>query len=246
MVELPTDANPCVTIEGDCLDVLRALPDGCVGAVITDPPYGIAYATNRVVGGVGASWLGKRIASDDDTASRDEVLAWARARGLPWACFGSWKAPKPIGTRGVLIWDKGPAFGMGDLSFPWKGSWEEVYIGGSGWSGHRGEGVLKGHLVHSHESRGRTHPTEKPVSLIRALIAKLPPGEIILDPFAGSGTTGVAALSEGRRCLLVENDPHYAAICRDRVTKALGRNRDSLLSVLGETPDLFTEGSSDA
>ena len=240
-VEMPTDANPVVVVEGDCLDVLRALPDGCVGAVVTDPPYGIGYATNFAVRGVAASWKGRTISGDDDTAARDEVLAWARSRKLPWACFGSWKVAKPVGVRGVLIWDKGPAFGMGDLSFPWKGSWEEVYIGGRGWRGSRDEGVLRGHMVVSWESHGRVHQNEKPASLVRELIRKLPDAAVILDPFAGSGTTGVAAIAEGRKAILVEKEPKYADICRRRVAEAMGLGEGSLLAAL--QPSLFPEDS---
>lgn len=221
-MDLPTEAEPVRVVEGDCLEVMGSIPDGLVGAVVTDPPYGISYATNFSVGGVGATWRGREIANDGDTAARDWVLTWARARGLPWACFGTWKVPKPPGIRGVLIWDKGPAFGMGDLSFPWKGSWEEIYVGGPGWVGKRDEGVLRGHLVHSHESRGRTHPTEKPVSLLRTLIRKLPDEAVILDPFGGSGSTAVACAIEGRRCLLIEKEPAYAAIARKRVAEAMG------------------------
>ena len=222
MIELPTCDNPVTVIRGDCREWLPLIPAGVVGTVITDPPYGIAYATNFAVGGVGATWQNRPIANDDDTAARDDVLAWARSRELPWACFGSWKAPKPAGIRGVLIWDKGPAFGMGDLSFPWKGSWEEIYVGGQGWRGHRDEGVLRGHLVHSHESRGRTHPTEKPVSLLRHFIRKLPPDAVILDPFAGTGATGVAAVIEGRQAILIEQDERYIPTIRRRIAEAMG------------------------
>lgn len=223
MIELPTATNPVVVIDGDCLDVLPLLPKGCVDSVITDPPYGIDYATNRVDRGVSASWRGKKIANDETTDARDAVLGWARRHRLPWACFGTWKIPKPSDARGVLIWDKGPAFGMGDLSFPWKGSWEEIYIGGPGWTGPRDEGVLKGHMVMTWESKGRSHPTEKPASLLRVIIKKLPSSATVLDPFAGSGTTGVAAILEGRRAILIEKDPVYADICRRRVAEAMGK-----------------------
>lgn len=236
--ELPTEAEPVRVICGDALAVLPTLPAGCVDAVVTDPPYGIAYATNYAIRGVGATWRGDRIANDDDTAARDYVLSIARGWGVPWACFGSWKMPKPAAVRGVLIWDKGPAFGMGDLSFPWKASWEEIYVGGPGWEGHRDEGVLRGHLVHSHESRGRVHQNQKPVSLIRELIKKLPNAQLILDPFAGSGTTGVAAIAEGRRCILIEKAPKHAETCRKRVAEALGVGKGSLLKSLA-APGLF-------
>jgi DNA modification methylase len=118
---------------------------------------------------------------------------------------------------------------MGDLSFPWKGSWKKIYIGGQGWSGKRDEGVLRGHIVVSWESGGRSHPTEKPVSLLRDIIKKLPTGALILDPFAGSGTTGVAAALEGRRCILIEKDPAYAELCRQRVKNVLSAGMFDLL-----------------
>jgi len=226
----PTDAigTDVALWRGDCLDVLPHLTG--IDAVITDPPYGIAYATNFAVGGVGASWRGDRIANDDDTAARDAVLSFARSVGIPWACFGSWKVGKPPAIRGVLIWDKGPASGMGDLSFPWKGSWEEIYVGGPGWSGYRDEGVLKGHLVETRESKGRTHPTEKPVSLLRAIIRKLPAGCTVLDPFMGSGSTGVAAMREGRKFVGIELDPAHYETARKRLLAATGGAPGQLFS----------------
>lgn len=69
---------------------------------------------------------------------------------------------------------------------------------------------------------GNTHPTVKPVALMRWLVRLVcPPGGLVLDPFAGSGTTGVACVKEGRRCLLIEKDRTYAEIARARVAKAV-------------------------
>ena len=160
------------------------------------------------------------IAGDDTTAIRDAILAWANVRGLPWAAFGSWKVAQPANCRGVLVWDKGPAFGMGDLSFPWKPSWELIFVGGPGWHGKREEGVLRGPCVVSWESKGRLHPTEKPVWLIRALLDKLSPCQTILDPFMGSGTTGVACVQTGRNFIGIEIDPTYFKIAEERIRRA--------------------------
>ena len=129
--------------------------------------------------------------------------------------------PKPAGVRGVLVWDKGPASGMGDLSFPWKGSWEEIYVGGKGWAGRRDEGVLKGHWVVTRASMGRTHPNEKPVSLMRDLMKKLPHGCTVLDPFMGSGTTGVACKNLNRNFIGIELDPEYFKIAEKRINENL-------------------------
>ncbi len=214
------DEGGITLYHGDALDILPTLERQPSWAVVTDPPYGIEYATARGRGEIKgyASWSHTTIANDDTTACRDFALAWAR--GLPIACFGSWKVPKPVGVRGVLIWDKGPAFGMGDLSFPWKPSWEEIYILGDGWNGRRDEGVLKGHLVVSWESKGRWHPNEKPVSLCCHIIGKTE-ATVIVDPFAGSGSTLRAAKDCGRRAIGIEIEERYCEAAVKRLAQGV-------------------------
>jgi len=195
---------------GDCretVDVIGSVPV----VAVTDPPYGIAHSSNY-----GASWQGTQIANDQDTSIRDEILA----RYDNVAAFGSWKAPMLPGAKGCLVWDKGPAFGMGDLSFPWKGSFEFIYIKGRAWSGRRDEGVIKGHVEVSWESRGRCHPHQKPVSLMRHIIAKTEQQSVIFDPFMGSGTTGIAALAENRAFIGCEVDERYFDIACKRIEDA--------------------------
>lgn len=194
---------------GDAREILPGL--GKVDAVVTDPPYGIAHSSNY-----GASWQGTQIAGDSDTSVRDAVLADFENV----AAFGSWKTPPIAGTKGCLVWDKGPAFGMGDLSFPWKGSWELIYIRGRIWKGKRDEGVLKGHIQVSWESKGRCHPHQKPVSLMEHIVGKLPADATILDPFMGSGTTGFAAVQMGRQFIGIEREERYFDIACKRIEDA--------------------------
>lgn len=209
---------------GDCLEVLPTLAPGSVDAVVTDPPYGISHSSNH-----GASWANTTIAGDSTTDSRDSILAWCREQHMPWASFGTWKTPPPAGTRGTLVWDKGPAFGMGDLSFPWKGSWEMIYVGGPGWSGHRDEGVVRGHICVSWESKGRVHPHQKPASLIQYLLGKIAVAQTILDPFTGSGTTGVACINTGRKFIGIELDPKYCDIAARRIEQAERKSKEVLV-----------------
>ncbi len=195
--------------------------------MVTDPPYGINHSSSH-----GATWEGTTIEGDSDTSVRDCVLR-------PFenvAAFGTWKTPPIERTKGCLVWDKGPAFGMGDLAFPWKGSWELIYVRGSIWRGSRDEGVLRGHIQWSWETRGasmyqegRSHPHQKPVTLCKDLIRKLPENATILDPFMGSGTTGVAAVKLGRRFIGIEIEPRYFEIAVRRISEAL------------KQPDLFIE-----
>jgi len=208
----------CELYLGDCLEILPTL--GKVNAVVTDPPYGIAHSSN-----FGASWQGTQIASDQDTTARDKALAGFENV----AAFGTWKTPPIEGTKGALVWDKGPAFGMGDLKFPWKGSWELIYVRGRLWAGSRDEGVLRGHIQVSWESKGRAHPHQKPVSLIEALLEKLPVAALVLDPFMGSGTTGVACVKLGRKFVGIEIDEGYFDIACERIRKAYAQ------------PDMFIE-----
>lgn len=211
MIE-PVIIGRATLYNADCRDVLPLL--GKVDAIVTDPPYGIAFATNRGF----SSWDKTEIANDRDTVARDEAL---RLAGCDSALvFGSWKMPKPEGTHTVLIWDKGDAAGMGDLSVPWKPNHEEIYVIGKGFKGHRGPAILR-HSIVTWESAGRCHPNQKPVSLMRALIAKVD-GNVILDPFLGSGSTGVAAVMEGRDFIGIEVDPdHFETSCR-RIREASG------------------------
>jgi site-specific DNA-methyltransferase (adenine-specific) len=136
---------------------------------------------------------------------------------MPWAVFGIWKQQLPRGTKACLIWDKGPAFGCGDLRFPWKPSWEQIYIGGTGWKGKRDEGVLRGECVVSWESKGRMHPHQKPVWLYERLLAKQPEAKVVIDPFAGIGPCGLAGKRLGKKCVLVEIEERYCEIAANRL-----------------------------
>ena len=196
---------------GDCRDILPMLPR--VDAVVTDPPYGISHSSNH-----GASWAGTQIASDHSTEARDWVAGWAGQR--PAVFFGTWKTPPVADARACVVWSKGPAFGMGDLSLPWKPSFELAYICGKGWAGRRGEGVLTGPVVVSWESAGRVHPHQKPDWLMAHFIERAPDAQVICDPFMGSGTTGVAAVQMGRSFIGCEIDPAYFDIACDRIDKA--------------------------
>jgi hypothetical protein len=99
--------------------------------------------------------------------------------------------------------------------------WEAVLIlhreGKKSWNG----GGHHATWVHGVE-RNNVHPTQKPLALVRKWVRDFTdPGDLILDPFGGSGTTAVAATHEGRRCLIVEKEERYCTIIRHRVAEAL-------------------------
>ncbi|MBX6382105.1 MAG: site-specific DNA-methyltransferase [Microbispora sp.] len=202
-----------VLILGDSREALQEFAD--CAAILTDPPFGIAYCSGHRTD---ALWDGDEIQGDGDTAVRDAVLSGLP--DVPKLVFGSWKASRPTGTRAVLVWDKGPALGMGALDIPWKPSAEEIYVIGRGFVGARDEGAVIYHPpVQSMAKNGRLHPNEKPVGLLQKLMRKLPDGPIG-DPFMGSASTGEAAVRAGRRFIGCEVVPRYFDIACRRIEEA--------------------------
>src|SRR5690606_21489119 len=89
-----------------------------------------------------------------------------------------------------------------------------------------GRGPFEGCLRGSAPSN-KLHPTEKPVAILRELVRAVPPGGVVLDPFAGSGSTLVAAVSEGYRAIGIEREPEYCEIIRQRM-EAAGESEDDV------------------
>jgi DNA modification methylase len=205
----------CALYLGNCLDVMRDMPDKSVDAVITDPPYGIGYSS-----GEGSDiWGDGAIEGDKNTSARDTMLSLID--DLPSLVFGSWKRSRPIGTKALLVWDTLGALGMGDLRLPWKPSHQEIYVLGNpeGFCGNRDSDVVRFSPVQSMAKNGRVHPMEKPVELMKYLILKVR-GSTILDPFMGSGTTGVACVQTGRKFIGIEIEPKYFDIAVKRIKDA--------------------------
>lgn len=193
---------------GDCLEVDEWLN---ADVLVTDPPYGYNHSSNR-----NGPYQKQAIANDIDTTARDEVLAaWSPKPAL---VFGSWKRIRPSDAHTLLIWDKGDAVGMGDLSVPWKPNTEEIYVIGKGFSGRRDSSVLRAKVV-TWASKGRDHPNMKPVPLLERLVDKCPPGTVA-DPFAGSGSTLIATRNLGRHAIGVELEERYCEIIASRLSQA--------------------------
>lgn len=200
-----------VLYHGDCRAVDAWLQ---ADVLVCDPPYGMAYVSGSRIGGSDA------VAGDRDTVARNAALnLWG---DRPALVFGTWRVPRPEGTRQVITWWKrkaGP--GMGDLSIPWGNATEEVYVLGSGYSGKR-----RANLIATDDQRGNPygmasqlgHPTPKPVGLMEQLIQCCPPG-VIADPFAGSGATLLAARAQGRRSIGVELEERYCELIASRLAQ---------------------------
>lgn len=209
---------------GDCLEILPTL--GKVDAVITDPPYGIAYQSNAGVGSGTAP-----ITND---GARLSLRLYRRVipllAGMPTLWCTRWDAWPDVydifgavmKVNGLLVWDKGQP-GMGDLNH-WGPSYELIAsCGPVKTRGSRDCSVLRFNTV---PSNSRNHPTEKPIALFVYLIQKITDTEqLVFDPFMGSGTTGVAAVSAGRKFIGCEINAKYFDIACERIENAQRQQR---------------------
>ena len=128
--------------------------------------------------------------------------------------FGSWRNIRPTCDQ-IIVWDKGEEAALGHPTF--FSAFEEIYVIGSGWTGPRRPNVLRmnGLSRGGMERKKLGHPTPKPVALMETLIGHCPPG-VIADPFAGSGSTLLAASRAGRRVVGVEMDEKYCEVIARR------------------------------
>lgn len=206
------DADGVTLYHGDCRELTEWLQ---ADVLVTDPPYGMAYESNRNRDKRNVK-VGRPIAGDDSPQLRDRCLAMWGER--PALVFGTWRVPRPPAARALLIWHKVGAGGMGDLSVPWLPTHEEVYVIGRGFEGKRSDAVLSVPPLMSGDTRRPDHPTPKPVGLLERLIEKCPPG-VIADPFAGSGSTLLAARGMGRRAIGVEVEERYCELIASRLAQ---------------------------
>ena len=195
---------------GDCLEVMRSMPDKSVDAVITDPPYGIGWA------GSNASTLSwNPIANDDGNLDITPILNM----DCLVISFGANCYPEKLPHRGRWIcWDKRVVESADRMiGRPFELAWTNETSGFD-----RMYRVMHGGVVNAdgHNQR-RVHPTQKPVTLMkRILLDYTHEGDTILDPFMGSGTTGVACVQTGRNFIGIEIDPTYFAIAEKRIAEA--------------------------
>lgn len=195
---------------GDALEIDAWLE---ADILVTDPPYGMSHLS-------GWDSPQRAIQNDADLSARDRALdAWGTR---PAAVFGTWKVRRPSQTRHLVIWDKtlGTGCGMGDLDASWGNSHEEIYILGE-WK--RDGRPRHPSVIQTKDGlrslSGKTgHPTPKPVGLMEKIISKCPPG-VIADPFAGSGSTLVAARNLGRKAIGVELEEKYCEIIVKRLSQ---------------------------
>jgi site-specific DNA-methyltransferase (adenine-specific) len=209
--------------QGDCLELMKQLPDKCIDLVLTDPPYGIDYQSNMRT-------VSKKFdkLQNDDNSSR--LLAYTEFyRILKDDCvaiiFCSFKnyaedyieLQKLFNIKNCIIWNKGGG-GIGDLEHSLSTDYEMAIVA------HKGMCNIRGKRDGSVGNFGKVfnqdmvHPTEKPVFLIQKCIEKFSDtNNIVLDSYSGSGSCGVACVKTKRQFIGFELEQKYVDIANKRI-----------------------------
>jgi len=204
----------CELYLGDCMDVMPTL--GKVDACLTDPPYGIGMhkQIGKQKGEKGDKWNAPIF--DKFPLSRNQIdLIFNKSRDqIIWG--GNYFDLPP--TRCFLVWDKVLRVSFADCELAWTSLNESARIFTFARSNLQGFRFPE-----------RCHPTQKPVALMRWCLSFLPDAQTILDPFMGSGTTGVACVKLGRKFIGIELDEGYFDIACKRIEETYRQ------------PDMFIE-----
>jgi len=195
-------------VHGDCLDWMRAQSDVSIDLIVTDPPYGLNVARTGSLTTTGIRFTPKTW--DRARPPRvyfDEMRRISRNQVIWGGNFSDYLPP----SRCWLAWwkkDGLPRLTFADCELAWTSFDRNALVFNSRWHG----GIRNG------GDARLPHPTQKPLSLMRWCVEEFSePGELIVDPFLGTGTTVVAACQLGRRYIGIENDREYFEMARGRL-----------------------------
>ena len=211
--------------QGDCLKLMKNIPDGSVDLVVTDPPYGVNFVSNYRKEKYNAIQNDSHLDWLDDLVN--ELYRIMKMNTAVY-CFCSWHNvdifknafDKKFKLKNIIVWEKNNT-SMGDLKGSYAPKHEFILYA------HKGRRVLNGFrhpdIIKAKRTGNKHHPTEKPTDLLEIFITESSnPGDTILDPFMGSGSTCVAAVNTGRHYIGFELDEKYFDIACKRLDEAEG------------------------
>jgi len=210
-------------IHGDCLEVMKGIPDNSIDCIITDPPYGMNYQSswrtatpkfNKIENDMDIDWFPEFI-KECYRVLKNNTHIYIFCNDYNISKFRDLQEQAGFKNKRTLVWVKNNHT-SGDLLGDYANKTEFINYAQKGrrlLNGGRDTNVLEFKRVARLD-----HPTQKPVDLNEYLIKKSTnENDTILDPFAGSGTTGVACKNLNRNYILIEKDEQYIEIIKDRL-----------------------------
>lgn len=205
----------------DCLIFMKGIPDKSIDSVITDPPYGMSFQSNyrkekykKIDGDNSLIWIDD-FSKEIYRVSKDNTAHYIFCSFHNIDIFKQ-ALQKYFTIKNILVWEKNNT-SMGDLTGDFAPKTEFVLFI------QKGRRLINGkrdpNIFRFSKTGNRLHPTEKPVDMFEYLLSKFSnEGNVILDPFAGSGTTGVACKNTNRNYILIEKEPEYIEIINKRLS----------------------------
>ena len=221
--------NPIELWRGDCLELMKNIPDGSVDLVLTDPPYGMAFKSNyrkekynEIKNDKSLEWLEKYVGECFRILKRNTAAYFF----CSWHNVDVFKQAieKKFKIKNILIWEKNNT-SMGDLKASYAPKYEMITFA------HKGRKLLNGFryadIVKANRTGSKLHPTEKPVDLLELFIKNSSDeGAVVFDGFMGSGSTGVACVNTNRNFIGIEIDEGYFNIAKKRIEEAQNEIRE--------------------
>ena len=209
--------NKTKLILGDCLEIMKTIPDGSIDLVLTDPPYGIKRNKQAMGNGGGiAKHIDYGSYDWDNSIPKKEVFNEMFRISKNQIIFGGNYFIEYLKNSSCwIVWDKdNGATGFADCELCWTSFNSAVRKIKWRWSG-----MLQEDMKHKDI---RVHPTQKPLGVLKWMLNKYSEkGMSVLDPFMGSGTTGVACKELGRNFIGIEIEPKYFEIAKRRIDNTM-------------------------
>ena len=217
---------------GDCLELMKNIPDGSVDLVLTDPPYLCDYSRHD-----SKSRFSKKIANDENNSANEGMIERYLQEcfrimkdNTAIYCFCNYKKidffkqqieKAGFNLKNIIIWDK-QRNGMGDLSTTFGYSYEFIIFASKGQPKIRGKRISDVWQFARVKPKEQTHQNQKPIDLLKQAIEKSSDkNAVVFDGFMRSGSCGVACVNTNRRFIGIELDEGYFNIAKKRIEEAV-------------------------
>jgi len=212
----------------DCIEILKSYPDKSIDIIITDPQYGLKQWTGKRKrrGGPVKQRGGKTLDVsakewgdqkwDYDIPDPKYFEEMIRVSNNQIIFGGNYFAHLLPASPCWIVWDKQNTGNFADFEMAWTS-----FKTAARFFRYRWNGMMQGNIQNKKLNEKRVHPTQKPVALMEWVISKYTKsGETVLDPFMGSGTTGIACANLGRKFIGVEKEKNFFDIAEERIKTA--------------------------